>query len=102
HSSRRSLSSSLPTRRSSDLTVHAGRHTVAADLLNVLHTGTVYRFPVGILQTPADRVGRRTLRKSRIFEQFFLLHGIVMNGIDFRSEEHTSELQSRFDLVCRL
>src|SRR5437868_7545005 len=24
----------------------------------------------------------------------------VMNG--FRSEEHTSELQSRFDLVCRL
>src|SRR5437868_12636600 len=23
-------------------------------------------------------------------------------GIDSRSEEHTSELQSRFDLVCRL
>ena len=23
-------------------------------------------------------------------------------GIDIRSEEHTSELQSRFDLVCRL
>src|SRR5699024_12669238 len=36
--------------------------------------------------------------------------GTVMNGIfmkfvdvgDIRSEEHTSELQSRFDLVCRL
>src|SRR5699024_12377683 len=27
--------------------------------------------------------------------------GIVSIGI-FRSEEHTSELQSRFDLVCRL
>src|SRR5438067_9707528 len=26
------------------------------------------------------------------------LHG----GADIRSEEHTSELQSRFDLVCRL
>src|SRR5699024_11288424 len=24
------------------------------------------------------------------------------NGTDVRSEEHTSELQSRFDLVCRL
>src|SRR5437868_9422069 len=24
------------------------------------------------------------------------------NGFAFRSEEHTSELQSRFDLVCRL
>src|SRR5699024_12682241 len=25
-----------------------------------------------------------------------------INAIGFRSEEHTSELQSRFDLVCRL
>src|SRR5699024_12055683 len=28
-----------------------------------------------------------------------IIHAI---GIDLRSEEHTSELQSRFDLVCRL
>src|SRR5207249_7647729 len=27
---------------------------------------------------------------------------IDQRGLDFRSEEHTSELQSRFDLVCRL
>src|SRR5699024_11935443 len=26
----------------------------------------------------------------------------VVNMINWRSEEHTSELQSRFDLVCRL
>src|SRR5207249_2283926 len=26
----------------------------------------------------------------------------IYNGMDPRSEEHTSELQSRFDLVCRL
>src|SRR5699024_11776262 len=26
----------------------------------------------------------------------------VVKGIGIRSEEHTSELQSRFDLVCRL
>src|SRR5437868_12131588 len=31
------------------------------------------------------------------------LDGVVTTaGIDVRSEEHTSELQSRFDLVCRL
>src|SRR5207249_7048701 len=27
---------------------------------------------------------------------------VVCKGIGYRSEEHTSELQSRFDLVCRL
>src|SRR5438067_9350129 len=26
----------------------------------------------------------------------------IANGFVYRSEEHTSELQSRFDLVCRL
>src|SRR5699024_11513753 len=26
----------------------------------------------------------------------------IIECIDYRSEEHTSELQSRFDLVCRL
>src|SRR5699024_2756227 len=26
----------------------------------------------------------------------------ILNSTDLRSEEHTSELQSRFDLVCRL
>src|SRR5207249_9572735 len=28
--------------------------------------------------------------------------GTVHGGVIMRSEEHTSELQSRFDLVCRL
>src|SRR5699024_12086033 len=28
--------------------------------------------------------------------------GLPTEAIDIRSEEHTSELQSRFDLVCRL
>src|SRR5699024_11844907 len=27
---------------------------------------------------------------------------LVHGGLRYRSEEHTSELQSRFDLVCRL
>src|SRR5699024_11474561 len=34
------------------------------------------------------------------FEDF--LRAVEQNRKQFRSEEHTSELQSRFDLVCRL
>src|SRR5699024_12150821 len=30
------------------------------------------------------------------------IYGILFDGAWLRSEEHTSELQSRFDLVCRL
>src|SRR5438067_8960034 len=30
------------------------------------------------------------------------IDAIAVAGVDGRSEEHTSELQSRFDLVCRL
>src|SRR5699024_11332761 len=37
----------------------------------------------------------RLLRRRR-------LSGIIVAGMLPRSEEHTSELQSRFDLVCRL
>src|SRR5207249_5050804 len=36
------------------------------------------------------------IRKNKLF--FFAAY----QGDRFRSEEHTSELQSRFDLVCRL
>src|SRR5438067_9144214 len=31
-----------------------------------------------------------------------LIEDVARRAIDDRSEEHTSELQSRFDLVCRL
>src|SRR5699024_12653577 len=33
---------------------------------------------------------------------FFINNITVYHPINMRSEEHTSELQSRFDLVCRL
>src|SRR5699024_5652813 len=55
---------------------------------------------VGQLVTELDR--RRTHRHRRALE---LSLGIVAEGAESvleRSEEHTSELQSRFDLVCRL
>src|SRR5207249_10114337 len=42
---------------------------------------------------PMDTVGRKRLSPAAYF-------GVVI--LADRSEEHTSELQSRFDLVCRL
>src|SRR5699024_12686166 len=43
---------------------------------------------------------------SETFSSFFLLlvfgFGVFLLFLALRSEEHTSELQSRFDLVCRL
>src|SRR5699024_11411709 len=43
--------------------------------------------------------GRFHQAKSSCDSLHFLGHGLLP---PFRSEEHTSELQSRFDLVCRL
>src|SRR5699024_12284722 len=66
---------SFPTRRSSDL-------KCGKPLDNLLPEGTGYR------------------ARTR-FSKFFNLPEL-MNLFKERSEEHTSELQSRFDLVCRL
>src|SRR5690606_40174561 len=53
------------------------------------------------LNCPFD--GRSLWRKARfpfpLDQFFFVVKGLVANG---RSEEHTSELQSREKLVCRL
>src|SRR5437868_9824208 len=38
----------------------------------------------------------------RLFERFHRVEGARSRSFEGRSEEHTSELQSRFDLVCRL
>src|SRR5438067_4061797 len=48
-----------------------------------------------------------TLFRSKLLRRFFfdvfhhIAHGLQFLGV-FEIEEHTSELQSRFDLVCRL
>src|SRR5437868_10068269 len=39
---------------------------------------------------------------STVLNTTELLHKFVESATRLRSEEHTSELQSRFDLVCRL
>src|SRR5690349_22472558 len=44
---------------------------------------------------------KRNLLSRRIFREIFLCKVIFLRRL-LRSEEHTSELQSRRDLVCRL
>src|SRR5699024_12218980 len=86
----------FPTRRSSDLAsfmdkeIHDQPQAVADTLLGRL-----------------DTEGRLTLDEMRIDESVLkFIDKIVFiacgTAAYARSEEHTSELQSRFDLVCRL
>src|SRR5699024_12309576 len=72
---------SLPTRRSSDLTI---KRKLKYDFSPII----------------SKRIRRITQNKCAITgdDDIHLDHFIPMS----RSEEHTSELQSRFDLVCRL
>src|SRR2546422_2204277 len=55
-----------------------------------------------------ERHHHRSLFEGRIIQPEFIVHSLkVRHGISFgpqinRSEEHTSELQSRLHLVCRL
>src|SRR5699024_12800869 len=65
---------SFPTRRSSDLHCAAEKQPFA---------------------------GRRIFEPDERTNKIYLYHRCY-NPWYFRSEEHTSELQSRFDLVCRL
>src|SRR5690349_23537579 len=76
------ISTLFPTRRSSDL--HAGGGVVRVQERHVLAAGLeqVDRL-VGV--SPPDGLGQRADGRA-----------------EPRSEEHTSELQSRRDLVCRL
>src|SRR5207249_11179905 len=76
---------SFPTRRSSDL-VRPGGVCASADRRRRGGAGARHR-PAGAASV-LDRV-----------LQSVLCDGRTWGG---RSEEHTSELQSRFDLVCRL
>src|SRR5699024_12744447 len=79
----------FPTRRSSDLVDAKLRYEMRLELPNLLRRGTAavlyvtqdYREAMAI----ADRIA------------------VLIDGrLAQRSEEHTSELQSRFELVCRL
>src|SRR5699024_12474652 len=81
---------SFPTRRSSDLCADQVRQDRARR--------RQHRRAAGAAASPSARAARRHGVSGS--------HGGAQSGADHwrtdRSEEHTSELQSRFDLVCRL
>src|SRR5699024_12693535 len=79
---------SFPTRRSSDL-----GHTPLTDILSIAFEGGEVT-TLGSLQNPELRTAR-TPRTATV-------NMSLLQWDAARSEEHTSELQSRFDLVCRL
>src|SRR5699024_12551666 len=83
---------SFPTRRSSDLTLDVGRRVAAGPGHHQLRCQSKNGFQVQALAT-ADP--RQLPRGGRVIAEIHRRH-------QSRSEEHTSELQSRFDLVCRL
>src|SRR5699024_11847323 len=80
---------SFPTRRSSDLLYHKGE--------------PVKRIQAAVGVKADSYYGPDTVKAVKKWQK---ANGLAADGIfgknSWRSEEHTSELQSRFDLVCRL
>src|SRR5206468_12347530 len=88
---------SFPTRRSSDLQANGGFRNEIVPVYGHDEVG---------VRTLVDR--DQCVRPEASMESLaalpsaFLADGSVTAGNSSRSEEHTSELQSRSDLVCRL
>src|SRR5207248_10284835 len=92
-----SVPRSFPTRRSSDLCLRRKRRFSSRILRSSVRR---------MLTSPLRRVSRQataTKRSSALGETFasFVFMITTMPQKE-RSEEHTSELQSPYDLVCRL
>src|SRR5207249_11490151 len=81
---------SFPTRRSSDLSAPAAPAAT---------TGPLSHAP-SAAKPPGAHRHRREIRRGEVFIASPPLYR--SSAAQRRSEEHTSELQSRFDLVCRL
>src|SRR5438105_3279646 len=91
----------FPTRRSSDLRL--GRPRRGADAVLVAGAGLCARARLGARAAggPHDGAGgRRRARRGQHLRGH--ARRLEAGPAQLRSEEHTSELQSRVDLVCRL
>src|SRR5699024_11321187 len=93
---RTSISTLFPTRRSSDLIMGEG--------INIILIITVpATIGIVLLAEPVVKIffqrGAFDETATLMTSQALIFYSLGLVG---RSEEHTSELQSRFDLVCRL
>src|SRR5699024_11977759 len=87
---------SFPTRRSSDLAAESNVPGLVSLSSSAFHIGS----PLIDILTSAPCFNSLVTKKSGCSSTFPALIYILFSSK--RSEEHTSELQSRFDLVCRL
>src|SRR5207249_9304882 len=75
----------------------------AARLLHLRRdTGSISHSTVSALPDLLRAGDLVVVNDTRVFPARLLGHRVPSGGAVERSEEHTSELQSRFDLVCRL
>src|SRR5699024_12272290 len=82
----------FPTRRSSDLSCHSFHADYGISDSNELQARVkkkmIERAEKSYIMVDHTKIGRKSFS--------------YIDNVVHRSEEHTSELQSRFDLVCRL
>src|SRR5207249_5331357 len=90
-----------PTRRSSDLRIQARLPPNSGEFgYEVLQHSWTRRFAPGGPRRLAAAVGVPQA-EADVVAGFVAVRQVDLAAV-VRSEEHTSELQSRFDLVCRL
>src|SRR5207249_12318525 len=96
------ISHSFPTRRSSDL-ASADSPVLLRQVFSSNFGYSIGRYFLQLLYEPSHCFkGGYHLEDS--YDKALAcdpVQGVSVLGLDLRSEEHTSELQSRFDLVCR-
>src|SRR5207249_10237433 len=93
---------SFPTRRSSDLPwIEQHQHEELSRALRALPLQTERPKEHGLGQQRVEFVQRVFVQGRKIHGSASVLAASKAGAKPSRSEEHTSELQSRFDLVCR-
>src|SRR5699024_12613969 len=92
----------FPTRRSSDLPTPFASRQLVPFRVKIQRLVLVVIFPVTLADLPDDPAG--AAHRHHVGGNILGHHRASTDDAvvpDGRSEEHTSELQSRFDIVCR-